>query len=85
MLQTVTYPKCYINMELRSEAYWNERYREGKIGWDLGGPSTPLKTYLDQVTDKGIRLLICLNKSPTFVSVFAEVSKNNVSGTILLA
>jgi len=45
-------------MELRSEAYWDERYKEGKIGWDLGGPSTPLKSYLDQLVNKDIRLLI---------------------------
>lgn len=45
-------------MKLRSEKYWNKRYKEGRIGWDLGGPSTPLKAYLDQIDDKDIRLLI---------------------------
>lgn len=38
--------------------FWESRYHEGDTGWDLGGPSTPLKTYIDQLTDKGLRILI---------------------------
>jgi len=45
-------------MELRSKEYWNDRYKKGQIGWDIGEPSTPLKTYIDQIQDKDIRLLI---------------------------
>lgn len=45
-------------MKLRSDEYWDQRYRDDRIGWDLGGPSTPLKAYLDQLDSKDIRLLI---------------------------
>ena len=38
--------------------YWNERYRKGQTGWDIGYVSTPLKEYIDQLTDKSLRILI---------------------------
>lgn len=38
--------------------YWTQRYLDNNTGWDLGSPSTPLKTYIDQLTDKNIRILI---------------------------
>lgn len=38
--------------------YWNSRYLEEQTGWDIGYPSTPLKEYIDQLTDKFIRILI---------------------------
>ncbi|MEX1131880.1 MAG: Rho-binding antiterminator [Flavobacteriales bacterium] len=38
--------------------YWETRYHAEETGWDLGGPSTPLKEYLDQLTDKDLRILI---------------------------
>lgn len=38
--------------------FWHARYATGDTGWDLGAPSTPLKEYLDQLTDKGLRILI---------------------------
>lgn len=41
-----------------SKTYWLQRYLEKKTGWDLGKPSTPLKTYFDQLTDKNIKILI---------------------------
>jgi hypothetical protein len=37
---------------------WEERYQEGNTGWDIGYPSTPIKEYFDQLTDKSIRILI---------------------------
>ncbi len=40
------------------ESYWTDRYHSGKIGWDIGYPSTPLKNYIDQLEDKSIRILI---------------------------
>ncbi len=40
------------------DRYWTERYAEKKTGWDIGKPSTPLKEYIDQITDKSIRILI---------------------------
>ena len=38
--------------------YWDTRYATSETGWDLGGPSTPLKEYLDQLTNKDLRVLI---------------------------
>lgn len=38
--------------------YWENRYHQDETGWDIGGPSTPLKTYIDQLTDKDLRILI---------------------------
>ena len=38
--------------------YWNNRYKEQQTGWDIGYISTPLKTYIDQLTDKSLRILI---------------------------
>ncbi|WEK35145.1 MAG: methyltransferase domain-containing protein [Candidatus Pseudobacter hemicellulosilyticus] len=39
-------------------SYWDNRYQRGETGWDLGAPSTPLKTYIDQLTDKELAILI---------------------------
>jgi methyl halide transferase len=38
--------------------YWNNRYLEKSTGWDLGELSPPLKAYIDQLTDKSIKILI---------------------------
>ena len=38
--------------------YWNTRYQENRLGWDIGYPSTPLKTYIDQLSDRNIKILI---------------------------
>jgi thiopurine S-methyltransferase len=40
------------------EKYWTQRYKENRTGWDIGYPSTPLKAYIDQLTNKSIRILI---------------------------
>jgi methyl halide transferase len=40
------------------ENYWSNRYDKKLTGWDLGGPSLPIKTYIDQLTDKGLRILV---------------------------
>jgi len=44
-------------MEL-DRSYWQTRYEKAETGWDIGGPSTPLKMYLDQLTNKELRILI---------------------------
>jgi thiopurine S-methyltransferase len=41
-----------------SEGFWQNKYDNNKIGWDLGEVSTPLKKYFDQLTNKGIKILI---------------------------
>ncbi len=38
--------------------YWNSRYKEGNIGWDIGTVSRPLKEYIDQIEDKSKSILI---------------------------
>lgn len=38
--------------------YWQSRYEKGETGWDIGYPSTPIKEYVDQLTDQELRILI---------------------------
>ena len=38
--------------------YWDERYRQGATTWDIGKISSPLKAYFEQLTDKGVPILI---------------------------
>jgi methyl halide transferase len=38
--------------------YWANRYENKNTGWDIGYPSEPIKKYIDQLTDKSIRILI---------------------------
>lgn len=38
--------------------YWSNRYEEERTGWDIGYPSTPIKTYIDQLSDTAIKILI---------------------------
>jgi SAM-dependent methyltransferase len=44
--------------EVESPEYWRERYNQNKIGWDCGKITTPLKEYIDQLTDKNLKILI---------------------------
>lgn len=39
-------------------SFWKERYKKGKTGWDIGQVSTPLKAYIDQLTNKELKILI---------------------------
>lgn len=41
-----------------SADFWNKRYEDGETGWDIGYPSTPIKEYIDSLTNKSIRILI---------------------------
>jgi len=38
--------------------YWSKRYEEQRTGWDIGFPSSPLKTYIDQLENKDLHILI---------------------------
>ena len=38
--------------------YWEERYQNNDTGWDIGSVSTPLKEYIDQLTNKNSRILL---------------------------
>ncbi len=40
------------------KVYWEERYNNENTGWNIGYPSTPLKTYIDQLKDNKIKILI---------------------------
>jgi len=47
-----------INNTKAEEAYWSQRYQEARTGWDIGHPSTPIKTYVDQLDRKDLSILI---------------------------
>lgn len=38
--------------------YWNNRYVEAETGWDIGKISPPLRSYIDQLQDKNLKILI---------------------------
>jgi len=40
------------------QEFWDSRYEAHETGWDIGGPSTPIKAYIDQLNDKSISILI---------------------------
>ncbi len=40
------------------DAYWQSRWKEGQTGWDIGYPSTPIVDYIDQLSDKQLKILI---------------------------
>jgi methyl halide transferase len=42
----------------KTEQYWTDRYENQSTGWDIGAPSLPLKTYIDQLVDKSLKVLI---------------------------
>ncbi len=42
----------------KQEVYWSKRYQDNQTGWDIGGPSTPIKTYIDQLKNKDLKILI---------------------------
>ena len=44
-------------MELTQE-FWEKRYQNNDIGWDVGEITTPLKAYFDQLEDKSLSILI---------------------------
>ena len=44
-------------MELTKE-YWTERYSQNNIPWDAGIITTPIKEYIDQLTNKDLKILI---------------------------
>ena len=46
-----------INSE-HDRRYWEERYKKNEASWDVGCVSAPLKEYIDQLTDKRVKILI---------------------------
>lgn len=45
-------------MEQLNNIFWQKRYEENQIGWDLGTISPPLKDYFDQLNKNNIEILI---------------------------
>ena len=43
---------------ISNKSFWNSSYVTGHTGWDIGKISTPVKEYIDQITDKSISILI---------------------------
>jgi hypothetical protein len=41
-----------------NKAFWDNKYGNEKLGWDIGYISTPLKSYIDQLADKNLKILI---------------------------
>ncbi len=41
-----------------TKSYWEQQYQQRKTGWDIGYITPPIKEYIDQLTDKSIRILI---------------------------
>ncbi len=41
-----------------NKEFWEEKYKEGRTGWDVGHISTPLKVYIDQLKNKDLKILI---------------------------
>jgi len=40
------------------DSYWSNRYTNQTAAWDTGAITTPIKNYIDQLTDKEISILI---------------------------
>lgn len=45
-------------MKQINKTYWEELYNSNQTGWNIGYVSKPLKTYIDQLKDKSIKILI---------------------------
>ena len=45
-------------MKKLNKEFWEHRYEQGDIGWDIGYISTPLKEYIDQLKDKELKILV---------------------------
>jgi len=45
-------------MEKLDKEYWVNRYKTDDTGWDLGDISSPLKEFIDNLTDHSISILI---------------------------
>lgn len=45
-------------MKIPNKEFWEQKYGKGDTGWDIGCISTPLKEYIDQLTDKDLKILI---------------------------
>lgn len=49
---------CLMNDSLSNPGYWDDLYQHQQTNWDIGYASTPLKEYIDQLTNKDLAILI---------------------------
>lgn len=47
-----------MNDDLANHEYWDSLYNNQQTAWDIGYPSTPLKTYIDQLINKHMAILV---------------------------
>lgn len=47
-----------MNMNKLDREFWEQRYKAHQTGWDIGYASTPIKDYIDQLTNKELKILI---------------------------
>lgn len=45
-------------MTILNKTYWENLYQTQDTGWNIGHVSTPIKTYIDQLEDKSLKILI---------------------------
>lgn len=45
-------------MSTLDKAYWDNRYKNEDTGWDLGDVSPALKTYIDKIASKDLKILV---------------------------
>lgn len=45
-------------MTTLNKTYWEQRYHDQNTGWDIGEASEPLKTYINRIENKLIKILI---------------------------
>ncbi len=75
--------------------YWNDRYLNDNAPWDASSITTPIKEYVDKLTDKSLRILIpgCGNAheaeylyrqgfESVYVCDWAELSLQNFSNRV---
>ena len=41
-----------------NKEFWDDKYQKEQTGWDIGHVSTPIKEYIDQLTNKELKILI---------------------------
>ena len=41
-----------------TKAFWEDRYLKNNTGWDIGNASTPLISYINQLNNKDLKILI---------------------------
>lgn len=42
----------------KEQDYWTKRYHDNETGWDIGYASTPIKDYVDQMTNTSLKILV---------------------------